>query len=215
MTRLTKDQIIQHRTQLERSEDPEKMLHNCEELMDCMGSADLFTHPGVDFIPEGWAAAKFAQRRSADNVRLIPQRDQWPDFELLFGGQKESWEFTEADIPDRRRGDEYQAGRSLATQDPVEDWIKRAEQAPEAIRQRCTNKVAKHYSGRAGLLVYLNIGEFGISQAEIEASFKDATRSAKDAFSEVWVLWKERAYPIWKDGRPVFSARCVTKNVPG
>jgi hypothetical protein len=47
------------------------------------------------------------------------------------------------------------------------------------------------------LLVYLNIGEFGIRQAEIEAAMTPAMAPALPCFSRVWVLWKARLYRPW------------------
>lgn len=145
--RLTKSQIRDHRVRLEQWQAPAEMLRYCEELMHHMGSTDLFTQAGVDFITEGWAAAKFAQVRGAEGVRLVATRDQWPDFQLRSDGREEPWEFTEADVPGRRRGDEYRQHESrVATgspqfkPDPVENWIERAKCAPEAIRARCIDR---------------------------------------------------------------------------
>ena len=58
-------------------------------------------------------------------------------------------------------------------------------------------------TGRAALLVYPNISEYGIRQREIEASLRNATAPAKNAFTAVWVLWKDRAYHVWQNGCPV------------
>ena len=47
---------------------------------------------------------------------------------------------------------------------------------------------------------------FGARQEETLASLPDATSPAKDAFSEVWVLWDDRAFLVWRDGQAV--SRC-------
>lgn len=183
------------------------MLFRARALMRVMGDVDLFSQAGVGFVTEGWAAAKFAGLRGADAVRLVPKQERWPDFELRFGESWEPWEFTEADLPERRRGDEYQrraeriaAGASRWEDDPVEAWAERAERAPAILHERCVHKAAKQYSGRAALLVYLNINEYGIRHREIEASLPNATAPAKHAFTSVWVLWKNRAYHVWQNG---------------
>lgn len=175
--------------------------------MDYMGSEDFFNQPGVSFIREAWAAAKFALDRNAEAVRLVPENQQWPDFEMKMNSKVDAWEITEADDPERRRGDEYrEAAKRLAidgsniSEDPVEDWIKRADKVPAAIRARCESKAKKHYGGRASLLVYLNLSEYGIRLRQIEACFADATSPAKDSFDQIWVLWKDHAYLVWKDG---------------
>jgi hypothetical protein len=46
----------------------------------------------------------------------------------------------------------------------------------------------------------LNIPSFGARYEETIASFPQSTAPAKDAFSEVWVLWNDRAYAVWRDG---------------
>ncbi len=210
MTKLTKDEILRHRAWFEEWREPAEMLGHSKALMNHMGSVDLFTQTGVKFITEAWGAAKFAALQGADDVRLVPERERWPDFELRFGNRRESWEFTEADLPERRRGDEYRhraervaAGGAAWDDDPVEAWAERAERVPAILHQRCADKAAKRYAGQAALLVYLNVGEFGIRQSEIEACFQSATAPAKDAFTSIWILWKGQAYHVWEDGRLV------------
>lgn len=58
-------------------------------------------------------------------------------------------------------------------------------------------KIGKLYAGRASLLVYLNIGEFGVRQAEIEAAMAPAITPALPCFQRVWILWKARLYGPW------------------
>ena len=195
------------------------MLVRARKLMDFMGNADLFNQPGADFITEAWAAAQFARGRHALAARLVSARDQWPDFEIRTRGRElQRWEFTEVDDPRRRRGQEMRrvearraAAKSATKSVPIDRLTKQAERVPGWIRKRCKDKVAKHYSSRAGLLVYLNWNEFGVRHAEIERSFSAATASAKDAFTEVWILWKARLYRIWRDG----LAAEMVKDAPG
>ena len=58
-------------------------------------------------------------------------------------------------------------------------------------------KIGKHYVGRAGLLVNLNISEFGIRQAEIEAAMAPAVAPFLPCFQRVWILWKALLYGPW------------------
>ena len=113
-------------------------------------------------------------------------------------------------MPERRRGDEYRqrtarlaAGHQATEDDPVEEWARRAERVPAILHERCVKKAAKQYAGRAGLLVYLNINDYGIRQREIETCFQNATAPAKASFASVWVLWKVQAYHSWEQGEPV------------
>ncbi|MCH8154044.1 MAG: DUF2587 domain-containing protein [Proteobacteria bacterium] len=103
----------------------------------------------------------------------------------------------EADDPERRRGDEYRNSTGEIEDDPVEDWVARAGQAPEWLKTACRKKAGKRYGGRTNLVIYLNLSQFGIRQSEVEACFPSATEAVNDTFEAVWVLWKKRAYQVW------------------
>jgi hypothetical protein len=107
-------------------------------------------------------------------------------------------------VPGRRRGDEYRAaekrsadGDSIVEDDPIEDWIARADHVPAALSAVIATKIGKRYSGRSSLLVNLNISEFGIRQAEIEATMAPAVAPALPCFQRVWFLWKARLHGPW------------------
>jgi hypothetical protein len=80
---------------------------------------------------------------------------------------------------------------------PIEDWIARADQVPAALSAVIATKIGKHYAGRASLLVYLNVVEFGVRQAEIEAAMVPAIGPALPHFPRVWILWKDRLHGPW------------------
>lgn len=171
---------------------------------DAMGSAGFFRQGGVEFLRDAWLAAEFGRHRQCSRIRLVAEREQWPDFETCGGGADQRVECAEADVPGRRRGDEYRAAEEWAVtdqpnfkHDPIEDWIARADQVPAALAAAIATKIKKHYAGRASLLVYLNIGEFGIRQAEIEAAMLPAITPALPHFQRVWILWKTRLYGPW------------------
>ena len=199
--KLMKEELRNYRQRLERWHPPLQMRRVCQDILD-VGDAD---QPELEFVNKAWAAASFVEQRRADAVRLIPANDQ-SDFELQFGNRKEQWKFAPAEGLNPRCGSVTSACHFAVAErglqdDPVSAWIARAETAPEAMRAQCAATAARHYSGWVRLLVYLEVQEYGIRQREIEASFPSATAPAKDAFSEVWVFWKERAYCVWKDGR--------------
>ena len=98
-------------------------------------------------------------------------------------------------MPGRRRGDEYREaekrtadGGPIVEDDPIEDWIARADQVPAALSAVIATKIGKRYAGRASLLVYLNVNEFGIRQVEIEAAMAPAVAPALPCFQRVWLL---------------------------
>jgi hypothetical protein len=197
MTRLTLQEIEKHRAWLSDWRVPLEMEDYVGRVNDYMGSEDFFSQPGVTFLRDAWSAAKFSECRKADAVRLI--KAEWPDFEARIEGVVRQYECVEADLPGRRRGDEYRDSDPPRMKlDPVEDWIKRAEQIPAALKNAIEKKIRKRYSGRASLLIYLNIGEFGVRQKEIEASFLEMAAPATTHFESVWILWKDRVYGPWK-----------------
>jgi hypothetical protein len=53
---------------------------------------------------------------------------------------------------------------------------------PAALSSAIAAKIDKHYGAQVSLLVYLNIGEFGIRQAEIEAAMAPAVTPALPCF---------------------------------
>lgn len=206
MAKLTKDEIKHHRAEFEQWQEPAEMLSHYERISSRMTGEEFFKQPGIHFVREAWVAATLGDLRSVDEVRLIPGRDLWPDFELRHNGKVDQWEVTEADIPERQRGQEYRddpllPGDRVLGLDHPENYITRAEFAPVAIRNACTRKASKEYSGSASLLVHLNISDFGARHDEILRSLGEATAPAKDKFKEVCVLWKGRAYTVWRDGK--------------
>lgn len=192
MTRLSKREKRTLKTVFCEWQDPRTMAETVDQCMNGLGSVDLFTQAGLEFVREAWTAAKFAQLRGAAHVRLIA--DEWPDFELRYEGKSERFELIEADDPDRRRGDEYRERIGEVSDDPVEDWIARAEKAAVWMDIACRKKMKKNYGSRANLLILLNLNEFGIRQQEVESTFPAVTAIVKNQFESVWVLWKEKAY---------------------
>ena len=182
MPKLTKTELASHRTWLSGWRTPADMAAYVSAINDAMGSASFFRQAGIEFLRDAWLAGEFGRHRQCPSVRLVPQHERWPDFEARGGdGIVERVECAEADVPGRRRGDEYRelekrnaGGGSIVEEDPIEDWIARANQVPVALSAVIAAKVEKHYAGRASLLVNLNISEFGIRQAEIEAAMTPA-----------------------------------------
>jgi hypothetical protein len=204
MPRLPKSELVRHRAWLSDWRMPDDMAVYVSTVNDAMGSADFFRQGGVDFLRDAWLAAEFGRHRQSLSVRLVAERERWPDFEARGGGGIERVECAEADVPGRRRGDEYRkAGKRAASgaltveYDPIENWITRADQVPAALSAVIATKVGKSYRGRASLLIYLNIREFGIRQAEIESAMAPAIAPALPYFQRVWLLWKAKLYGPW------------------
>lgn len=198
MARLTRGEIADLNERLAQWQSPTEMARVVEEAMDRLGSNYLFIQAGLAFIRDAWIAVEFGKVLRADQVRLVG--DAWPDFELRKDDRVAAFEAVEADDPRRWRGDEYRDSSGQIEDDPVEDWIARANEAPAWLEAACQKKAAKRYGARANLVIYLNLGEYGIRQKEIESCFPGATGSVKDSFDAVWVLWKKLAYLVWQGG---------------
>jgi hypothetical protein len=205
MARLTRKEIADLECCFAQWQSPDALSTLVDEAMNRIGSRDLFNQGGLAVVRDGWTAAEFGQARQATQVRLIT--DAWPDFELKIHDQIEPFEGVEADDPQRRRGDEYRNSTGEIEDDPVEDWIARAEQAPIWLEAACRKKANKKYSTRSNLVIYLNLGEYGIRQKEVERSFSSATAAAKDSFNSIWILWKKRAYLVWESSNVAINVR--------
>jgi hypothetical protein len=189
--RLSKAEIVDLQRQLAQWQDPQSMA----ELAKPVSSIIFFNQSGLAFLRDAYIASEFAVARKASRVRLT--NDIWPDFELSIGADVEAFEAVEADDPNRRRGLEYsEEAIGRVEHDPVENWIARAEAAPRWIAAACAKKAAKNYVGRANLVIYLNMSEYGIRHKEVKASFASATASVRGRFDTIWILWQGQAYRV-------------------
>jgi hypothetical protein len=171
---------------------PAEFVKCVDELKLKAGPCQFFSDPNIAFGRDAFVAGKSAAALAVDAVRLCP--DTWPDFELRCDGDVHQYEVSEADLEDRRRGHEYKAASS---EPQFDDWAARVCHVPDALRSAATTKAGKRYPKSAGLVIYLNIGDYGWKRKEIEAAMHEATSPAKDAFREVWVLWDGRLYLVW------------------
>ncbi len=179
----------------------------------------LFTDPTLNRSHrELWAACAFCAAVSARTVRLTRSDAKNSDFEVsLRDGSQIRLQFVEADLPGRKRGDEYRqkAGRpGKVTADPYSNWIERRNKIPEALKNCIEKKVRKGYPQDVSLFIYLNIATYGQWSSEIERDIITAARDFGSRFRSVWVLWNGRLYRAWPnpssgEGGPMFSGRLV------
>jgi len=195
---ISAEALEDYKSRLSRWLAPADFIRTAEQLRTAVSGYQYFNDPKAAFARDAWIAARLASVSASSDVRL---GSVWPDYEERSDGAIVQFEITEADIPGRRRGDEYKTMSVTPhwTMDPGEDWIARAEQAPTALRTAAEAKARKGYPPSARLVIYLNIGEHGIRQKEIEAAMAEMTAPARKAFQQVWVLWKARLYRLWKD----------------
>jgi hypothetical protein len=159
-------------------------------------SKAFFNNPRQQFLRDAWTLAKFALRRKAvDQVKLAGPDDDWPDGYVSVAGAIKNVEVTIADMPGRKMGAEYKFDTDTGFEpDPVENWEARADAIPEALERAITRKIAKQYSSRAWLVVYLNLGVYGIRQQQIELVIAQTKLRHACSFEHLFVLWDGKLY---------------------
>ena len=179
-------------------------LHEVVKRLRPSDSADYFNASGNQVFQDAWIAAEFAERGSSELVRLV--NDNWPDFQITQAGVVRSFESVEADLPGRRRADEYKEWKKRNYQpehDEVENWRARRDAIPVALENRVQQKISKNYDPasrrKVGLVIYLNLGTYGEWRGDIEIQIFEKTRPASFVFQDVWVLWDNRLYRTWPE----------------
>jgi hypothetical protein len=152
-----------------------------------------FRGPERKFLLDAWTLAELVRHKPVDQVRLADPSEQWPDGYVRIGQKIENVEVTAAHLPGRRIWDEYKRGQKFEVEDdPVEDWETRAKAIPAALEKALADKKKKRYGSRMWLVVYLNIGEWGIRQAEVELVIAQIKQRYADSFDQLFVLWKDK-----------------------
>jgi hypothetical protein len=178
---------------LARWRSPTEFRGLVEVLLARTTSSELFNSPRKKYLLDAWTLAEFTRHIAVDRVRLQDRKVQWPDGYIEVDRVQKNVEVTIADMPGRRMGDEYRdLVKDVLQHDPVEDWIKRAEAIPGALDQAIRNKLAKRYSSRFVLVVYVNLGEYGIRQMEVEREIRRIKALYREHFEELHVLWKDK-----------------------
>ncbi|MGB3489530.1 MAG: hypothetical protein WBA37_11210 [Xanthobacteraceae bacterium] len=102
-------------------------------------------------------------------------------------------EVTETIEPGRkRRLENWKPGEWRG--DPGSEWNRRAELIPVALANSLTKKKAIKYPSDTELFIYLNIGEYGIRQREIEDEIKRQLAASAGPFCQIYVLWKDKLF---------------------
>jgi hypothetical protein len=126
---------------------------------------------------------------------------------MFSGSAIEAFEIVEADILGRKRGLEYkeQGASGKAAHWDVEEWAT-PEQAREVLQTAADKKAAKAreltsngipYPRGTGLLIYLNIYDFGAHHDAIKSEFAASVQAATGWFPIIWILWKGVAYRVF------------------
>jgi hypothetical protein len=156
-------------------------------------SWEIFKNPRQNFLLDAWTLAEFVRHQPVDQVWLAGPSEQWPDGYVCIGKKIENVEVTIALTDGRRMADEYRPnpGKKMEL-DPVDNWAARAEGIPAALERAIEAKIAKRYGSRLWLVVYLNIGDGGIRQREMEQAIATIKHQHKHSFDGLFVIWKDK-----------------------
>jgi len=172
----------------------DQMIALADELSEVLGNDAMF-RLGRTFR-EAFIAGRFARRRGAQRVRLLKEdgKANTPDFELEVDGQYLRFETTEADIPGRRRQDEYR-------QPPkVERMIFTSlDVMVEQMRTLAAAKAAKRYDNCHGLVIWVNPPAFSFNPKMRWDSLVRGGEPAAQAFAEVWAMRGDGSL-LWQHG---------------
>ncbi len=140
---------------------------------------------------EAWALNAYSKFCSFDAIRL--NHDDPPDAFAKHGKTEIPIEITEVMEPERRPAAFYRQSSSKISLDPVENWIKRAEELPGALEASIKRKSRNSYPANTELLIYLNIQEFGIRQKKIESQISSILTQPAP-FALIHVLWQGKLF---------------------
>lgn len=173
---------------------PEEMIALADQLSDALGY-DAMLRRGRTFR-EAFIAGRFGRRRGAQLVRLLKEdgRANTPDFELEVEGRLMRFETTEADIPGRRRQDEY---RQPPKVEPM--VFTNLDVMVEQMRTLAAAKASKRYDDCHGLVIWVNPPAFSFEPKMRWVNLVRGGEPAAQAFSEVWAM-RGTGSLLWRDG---------------
>jgi hypothetical protein len=196
--KIEKAQLKAWEEELSIRTEPKTFRSRVEEIHNSVGDPAFFVQGGLQFLRDAWIASPVATALSADVVRLWPA--DRPDFEIIVAGSPRLFEATEADMPERRRGDEYIRG-THRKDDPASEWRRRFDAIPAALETVIRKKIKKKYEPSISLVVFVNLGCYRAYVDEGIPVLRAGTSPAKGAFREVFAIWEGFLFSCWKDGQ--------------
>lgn len=189
MSDVNSEGLAAGRRALERWQTPADFNSQVTKLAEPIKSDKLFNLTKMDFLFDAMVLAEFVKFRPTENVRLVEQREQWPDGQTGTPQTPIDIEITEVLEEGRKRGDQYRNNRR-PPDGTATDWRKRALAIPEQLENAIQRKIDKQYAKKTTLLVYLNISNYGVLQKETEARITEVKAKHANDFNEICVLWQ-------------------------
>jgi hypothetical protein len=193
---LTDEEINIALDRLTGWQSPNSFRDDVLQLCSRCSPSDYFSQPRLKFLHDAFVLAKFATKRSVDQIRLASRDERWPDGHVKIGSRTFNVEVTSTH-GDRKLGQEYRKVKDadpVIEEDPIEDWIARADSIPEYLEKAIRDKIDMNYSSPCWLVVYLNISEWGIRQNQIEQMIAATVSCYGEKFENISVLWKGKLY---------------------
>ncbi len=164
------------------------------------------------YFREAYVAGLFARILHEHNpcsVRLVPTKEEPPDFQLKQNENTLGFENVIADKPDRKMWEDHakwDAILKIGGIIPTEKSAERRKYMSEAIPKRVEEKITKYQKkqinmSKINLLIYLNTGP-----ALSEKEMVHLTEPYKDNFQSIWMLCGSDAVRAWPE-RQVLSAQ--------
>jgi hypothetical protein len=190
---------------------PNEALDQLDLIMSTIRSDHSFqrsafvTHREAKQLREIWVLAKCAGLMKIPRIKLSVEDP--PDGYFCRENEVVPAEVLEVLEPGRKRNLEFRPNAPEIAMDPVENWVRRANAIPGALEEGIRKKKAKTYPASTELFIYLNIGEYGIRQKEIEKSIRALLAEPVLPFGAIHVRWKEK---IFSDCGAIF----IDGNIP-
>jgi hypothetical protein len=166
-----------------------RRLYQINRLMD---GEFLFNRQNLQWYREALTLVDYAKLIGPHRIRLTSQVR--PDAYVIWDtGSAVPIEITEVMEPGRIRGHEYRPQNRGLKFDPVENWHKRLDAIPIAIREAIQKKEHRNYPAHTTLLVYLNISGHGVRQPETEHEIR-AILAKPSKFAVIDVIWQGRLF---------------------
>ena len=182
--------------------EPEEFYRAADENLDVFfWAGDTLPKYLRDAYVVGGFARIWEDNRGPCHVRLVPEKELFPDGELKTEAGVLHLEATMADEKDRpilkrlhELRDMYQRGEAP----PLADVEKKRRIAREAIPRVCRQKAGKHYAGRGpiSLVIYVNSGP--VLSAEEMARL---TEPWKDDFEAIYLYCGTEVVIAWPETR--------------
>lgn len=168
---------------------------------------DVVTAPRYQRVREAYVGGFFAMIRDqhADApVRVKLEADRFPDVNVRISDSMLLFEVVEVQRPDRRRGDEYRedadrAARGLPPRVRSADPLFEQRAAALGIANALESKASRHYHPAPRLLVYVNLWLISNMDDTLLNDIREAATPYRDAFPELWLLWKANVIRCWPD----------------